>query len=112
MKIAMAKIRLKSSKEKGKSLAIGQGGDFGCPVFFKDVAALSEHGYDCRLLLKRTGITISPGETAENVPIAFLSSEEVFQHLQVGVRFKLWESREIGEGEITGITLPEDNSKQ
>ena len=111
MKIAIAKIRLKSSEEGGKSLAIGQGGDFGCPVFFKDVAALSEHAYDCRLLLKRIGITIFPGQTVENVPIAFLSPEEVFQHLQVGVSFKLWESREIGEGEITEIYLPDENPR-
>lgn len=103
MKIAIARIKLKSTEEGGKNLAIGRGGDFSCPLFFKDVAALSEHGYDCRLLLKRIGCTISPGETAEKIPLVFLSQEEVFKHLQVGVRFYLWESGEIGEGEITEI---------
>ncbi len=103
MKIAIAKIRLKSTEEGGKILPVGLGYDYSCPVFFKDVAALSVHGYDCRLLIKRLGLTIAPGETVENVPLAFLSPEEVFQHLHVGVRFQLWERGEIGEGEITEI---------
>ncbi len=103
MKIAMAKIQLKSTEEGGKISPVGLGDNYGCPVFFKDVAALSNHGWECRLLLKRLKRTIAPGETAENVAVAFLSPDEVFQHLRVGMRFKLWEGGEIGEGEITGI---------
>jgi hypothetical protein len=103
MKIAFATIRLKATKEGGKSKPIGHGGDYSCPAFFKDVKALSEHGYDCRLLLQRLGKSIYPGDTVRNVPMAFLSPDEVFLHLRVGVRFKLWEGGEIGEGEITEI---------
>ncbi|MCB2182260.1 MAG: hypothetical protein KQH63_09560 [Desulfobulbaceae bacterium] len=103
METAIARIRLKATEEGGKRSPVGLGGDFGCPVFFRDVEALSEHGYDCRLLLQRVGKTIAPGDTAENIPLAFLSPEEVFPHLRIGVRFQLWEAGEIGEGEITEI---------
>ena len=104
MKTAIAIIKLKPSEEGGKISPIGLGGDFGCPVFFKNVKALSKHGYDCRLLLRQLGETISPGNTLDNVPVVFLSPDEVFPHLVVGTRFKLWEGKEIGEGEITAIT--------
>lgn len=103
MKIAIARIRLKTPSEGGKRVPIGRGADFGCPVFFKDVPALSGHGYDCRLMLRALGKTIEPGDSVSDVPIAFLSPEQVFPHLQVGVRFGLWERGEIGEGEITAI---------
>lgn len=103
MKVAIATIRLKSTSEGGKTVPVQPGADFGCPVFFKDVPQLSEHGYDCRLLLRRIGIGLAPGETRCDVPVGFLSPEEVFPNLKIGVRFELWEGRVIGEGEVTGI---------
>ena len=99
----MARIRLKRTEEGGKSLAIGNGGDYGCPVFFRDVEALSAHGWECRLLLSQVDVTIEPGDTVENTPLAFLSPEEVFEHLRVGDCFQLWEMGGIGEGVITTI---------
>ena len=103
MKIALAKIKLKPTEEGGKSVSMGNGGDYSCPVFFTNVVGLSDRGYDCRLLLKRVEVTIAPGQTVENVPLAFLSPEEVFPCLRIGIVFKLWEGGEIGEGEITAL---------
>jgi len=97
MRVAIATIRLMSPAEGGKRLAIR--GDYRCPVFFRNVPELSLHGYECRLLLGE--ISIVPGETARDVPIAFLSPNDVFPHLNIGVRFRLWEGRDIGDGEIT-----------
>ena len=104
MKTAIAKIHLKSTNDGGKKLAIGQGGDYSCPIFFPDVTELSSHGYDCRLLLRESSRTIAPGEIAENVPIVFLSPGEVFAHVEIGTRFVLWEAGPIGEGEF--ISFP------
>lgn len=103
MRTATAQIRLKPTSEGGKGVAIGNGGDFACPVYFEDVAELSAHAYDCRLLLHASGATIAPGGFERDIEIAFLSPDEVFPHLKVGVRFRLWEGRDIGEGEITSV---------
>ena len=103
MKDIKATIRLKATEKDGKSRAIGNGGDYSCPVFFEGVPELSAHGYDCRFLLGRDGRTISPGETAQDVPLAFLSPREVLAHVRIGTRFTLWEGGTIGEGEITAL---------
>ncbi len=102
MKTAIATISLKA-EDGGKKVAIGRGGDYSCPVFFLEIPELELHGYDCRLLLKENNRSISPGETASNVRIAFLSPDEVFAHIKVGTRFVLWEMGPIGEGEITSL---------
>jgi hypothetical protein len=103
MKEIRATIRLKATEEYGKTRSIGNGGDYSCPVFFLDVPELSGHGYDCRLLLGPDGWTIAAGETAQNVPLAFLSPHEVIAHVTIGTRFTLWEAGTIGEGEITAL---------
>jgi hypothetical protein len=63
---------------------------------------LAEHGYDCRLLVQHYGKEIYPGETVQEIQIAFLSANDVFSHIKKGAKFDLWESRKIGEGEIAG----------
>lgn len=103
MKYVTARVCLMAPEQGGKQHPIGNGGDYACPVFFLDSPELSAHGYDCRLLLSRNERTISPGETASDVPLAFLSSNEVLAHVRVGMRFTLWESGVIGEGEITAL---------
>lgn len=103
MKIAEARIHLTPTQSGGKRPSIGPEADYSCPVFFQSLPGLGSHGYDCRLLLHRAGLTIGLGETAEDVPIAFLSPDEVFAHIAIGSRFVLWESGPIGEGEITRL---------
>lgn len=103
MKVAMATVHMWPTDRGGKSLAIGNGGDYSCPIFFPQVEKLSAHGYDCRMLLGVIGKDIRPGETLHNVPIAFLSSNEVFSNIGVGTRFHVWEAKLVGEGEITGF---------
>lgn len=101
MKTITARINLKATHEGGKKAAVGQGGDYSCPVFFPDIPDLASHGYDCRLLLGRDRRSIQPGDTAEGILLAFLSPHEVLPHINVGTRFVLWESGPIGEGVVT-----------
>ncbi|GKT26119.1 hypothetical protein [Acidovorax sp. SUPP3334] len=102
MKRIFAKINLFSNFDGGRSQAI-PAMNFGCPVFFENIPALSKHGYDCRLLMSEYGQSISPGEIAEPVPIIFLSQDEVLLHVKVGAQFSLWEGKKIGVGEILKI---------
>jgi hypothetical protein len=46
---------------------------------------------------------IHPGETVQEIQIAFLSPDDVFSHIKKGAKFDLWESRKIGEGEVVAI---------
>jgi len=54
-------------------------------------------------LLSRNDRTLFPGETASDVPLVLLSSNEVLAHVRVVMRFTLWESGVIGEGEIPAL---------
>ncbi|MGO9314971.1 MAG: hypothetical protein ACLQBD_11055 [Syntrophobacteraceae bacterium] len=103
MKTVLTTITLFSMPRGGRISPIIPLRDFGCPVFFKNVSALSDHGYECRLLVRGLSKAIQPGETVHDVTIAFLSPEEVMPHIKVGTKFDLWEGGWIGEGEITAI---------
>lgn len=76
---------------------------FGCPIFFKDIVELSDHGYDCRILVNKYGRDIHPGESVHNLDILFLSPDKVFKYIEVGAEFYLWEGGYIGDGVITSI---------
>ncbi|GKT01944.1 hypothetical protein AVKW3434_21165 [Acidovorax sp. SUPP3434] len=102
MKRIFARISLFSKINGGRAQAIPVL-NFGCPVFFENIPALSNHGYDCRLLMPEYGSSISPGETAEPIPMVFISQDEVLMHAKVGADFFLWEGRKIGVGEILKI---------
>ena len=103
MKTARVKLSLLPTDQGGRGLPIVPLRDFGCPVFFKDTPELSEHGYDCRLLVQQYGKEIHPGEKVQEIQIAFLSPNDVFPHIKNGTKFDLWESRKIGEGEVIAI---------
>ncbi|WP_374088068.1 hypothetical protein [Methylomicrobium lacus] len=103
MKTAIVKLSLLSTAQGGRSLPIVHLRDFSCPVFFKNIPELAEHGYDCRILVKQYGREIHPGDIVQEIQIAFLSPDDVFSHIKKGVKFDLWESRKIGEGEVVAI---------
>ena|SRR5881396_3116215 len=100
MKDVLVRISLRRTEDGGRQGPILPVRDFSCPVFFRNVPDLAGHGYDCRLLVRRTGKPIAPGETADGIPIIFLSTEDVLPHLRVGISFELWEGRIIGDGEV------------
>jgi len=102
MKRAIAKITFLSAEEGGRTQPLPSM-NFGCPVFFEGVDALSAHGYDCRLILLEYGMPISPGETVNEIAMIFLYPEDVFPHLEQGIRFTLWEGKTIAHGEISRI---------
>ena len=100
MNRAIAKITFLSAEQGGRTQPIPLM-NFGCPVFFEGIDALSAHGYDCRLLVPEYGTAIFPGETVNGLAMIFLYPEDVFPHLRQGVRFTLWEGKTIAHGEIS-----------
>lgn len=102
MKSIAAKITFLSTEDGGCSQPIPVM-NFGCPVFIEGVPELSEHAYDCRLLVSELGKPISPGDVIDRLPMVFLSSDEVIPHLRKGTRFTLWEGRTIACGEVVSI---------
>jgi hypothetical protein len=57
--------------------------------------------FDCILLLQTVG-PLAPGTTA-TVPIRFLSPDLIKPRLATGVRFKLWEIRDIADGIVDEV---------
>jgi hypothetical protein len=76
---------------------------YSATAFFEGVAELSKHGYDFRMRPVDTQHSISPGETIEEVELAFLSAEEVIPHLKRGTIFSLWEGKKVGHGIVVRV---------
>jgi len=102
MKRAIARISLARTEEGGRRTPISAA-TYPCPVFFEGVPELSAHGYDCRIALSDLGRPISPGDTVDEVAMAFLSADEVLPHLRPGVTFTLWEGKTIGRGTVLRV---------
>ena len=103
MRTVLTRITLFPAAKGGRHSPIEHLRDFSCPIFFKNAPALTGHGYDCGFLVQGLGKGILPGETVQDVIIAFLSPDEVLPHIKVGIKFDLWEGGWIGEGEILAI---------
>lgn len=103
MKKVKATISLFDEKLGGRKSPLVPVRFFGCPLFFKNIAELSSHGYDCRILVNEYGKEINPGDTIHDLDILFLSSDEVFKYIKIGTEFYLWEGGYIGTGIITRI---------
>lgn len=71
---------------------------FGCPLFFDD-----SNGHDARFYFAKTQLPVRPGDIVI-VPIKFLYGSDVARLLQVGRKFKLWESGFFAEGEVVEVT--------
>jgi hypothetical protein len=99
---AIAKIKFLSTAEGGRKSPLPLT-VFGCPVFFENIAALSTHGYDCRLLVAEHGEVIIPGETVDELGMIFLCPEDVFPNLEVGACFTLWEGKVIAHGRVVWL---------
>ena len=105
MKRVFATINLFTPDQGGRRQSIRPiaGAPFGCPVQFHGVAELLAHAYDCRMLMSEYGRPIAPGETATDVPIVFLSADEVLPYMRPGITFDIWEGKTIGKGEVTRL---------
>ena len=103
MKTVLASLILHPTEDGGRSSPILPDRDFGCPVFFASIPELSGHGYDCRIRAKQLEKEIRPGDSVQDIPIVFMSSEEILPYLKIGTKFCLWEGKLIGLGEITAI---------
>lgn len=71
------------------------------PDIFRCIFEFAGEGFDCALLLNEIG-ALAPGQEA-TIPIVFLFSEYLKGRLVSGSKFRLWESRYIGEGEILTV---------
>lgn len=95
-------IRLLRAEEGGRLTSISVP-DYRCPVFFEGIPELSAHAYDCRMLVQEIGKPIFPGDTVDEIPLLFLSEDEVIPYLRPGVTFKLWEGKTIGTGVVLRV---------
>lgn len=96
---AIARISLFGSDRNGRRTAIPPN-RFRCPVFFGEQR---KEANDCMFLLDLIGVGLDPGGAEREVPIKFLSRESVAENIRPGVRFTLWEGRDIGVGEILEV---------
>lgn len=102
MRKVKVQVTLLRTDEGGRSQAIPMA-RFGCPVFFEGIPALSDHAYDCRLLVNERGRPIAPGETVDEIEMIFLSPETVLPHMRPGVLFTLWDGKPIGKGAVVSV---------
>lgn len=72
---------------------------FNCPLEFNN----RNNYFDCRMLLDEIG-AIYPGGKAI-VPIKFLDPETVLSFIEVGDKFRIWDGRFVGEGEVIDIVI-------
>lgn len=96
---AVARVVLFGPERGGRRTAIPPI-RFRCPVFFGEGRQV---GHDCMFNFEEIGAGLEPGGESREVPIKFLSRETVAELLHSGMRFILWEGRDIGEGEILKI---------
>jgi len=93
---AVARVRLFTTAEGGRHKPIPAVA-FGCPFFFEG------EGFDCRLLLNQLGSGLELGQERSDIPLKFLFPEYIKNRLHPGARFKLWEGKDIAEGEIIEV---------
>ncbi|HGN0024775.1 TPA: hypothetical protein ACKRF0_000946 [Proteus mirabilis] len=103
MKKAYATIILFETELGGRKSPIISDRYYACPLFFTTPKELTSHGFDCRMLVNEVGVDIYPGQSKDNIPIIFLSPDEVFPYLKIGTIFDIWENGYIGKGIITKI---------
>lgn len=97
-----ARIHLYSKDQGGTPNQISLG--FRCPLRFE---GNDETFHDCRLFLEPNR-RYSAGEVF-TVAVSFLCRELVENQLKEGAKFKLWDSRFIGEGEVLRVFPPEES---
>jgi hypothetical protein len=102
MKRVIARISLLRAEEGGRRTPISVG-TYGCPVFFQGVPELSPNGYDCRMSVSELGKPISPGDTVDEIALAFLSQDEVLPYMKPGITFTMWEGKTIGSGTVLRV---------
>lgn len=76
---------------------------FRCLLLFKNIDELSHYPYDCRIFFNEGKRGICPGETMENVPVAFLSPDKIFPYISIGTKFNIRDGKIVGDGIITAI---------
>lgn len=69
---------------------------------FGSIFVINQSKHDCRLLLDEIG-AIFPGEEKNKVPIKFLCPDLVIPKLSIGLKFYLWDMRNIAEGIVIKI---------
>ena len=96
---ALVQVRLRATETGGRKTAIPPILYRG-PIFFGEQR---DQANDCAFFFNEVGVTAEPGGPAVTVPIKFFVPELVVDRLRPGVRFTLWEGRDIGEAEIVKV---------
>ncbi len=84
------RVKFKTTGEGGRKSPI-RGVFYGCPMIIEGAA------YDCRLLIDNAVLDLG---SEYEVPVKFLNKNTLMDNLKVGIRFFLWEGKEVAEGEI------------
>jgi hypothetical protein len=93
------RVRLRTHEEGGR-----QKGEIP-PVQFRCSFVFEGEMFDCRLLLDQVGTTLQLGARHEGIPVKFLFPDLVKPRLHPTARFKLWDGRDIAEGEVTEVVV-------
>lgn len=91
------RVRLRTAEEGGRRKGEIPPVQFRCPFVFEGEM------FDCRLLLDQVGTTLQPGASYEQIPVKFLFPDLVKPRLHPGASFKLWDGRDIADGEVTEV---------
>lgn len=91
------RLRLRTADEGGRQKGEIPPVQFRCPFVFEDEM------FDCRLLLDDAGTSLQPGASYEGIPVKFLFPDLVKPRLAPGATFKLWEGRDIADGEVLEV---------
>ncbi len=91
----VARIKFRTTEDNGRRKPL-PAKQFGCPLIFERAA------FDCRLLLDQTGELVYPGEVVE-IPVKFLFPQLIKPRLQIGSKFKLWDTKDFADGEVIEI---------
>jgi hypothetical protein len=91
------RVRLRTAEEGGRQKGEIPPVQFRCPFVFEGEM------FDCRLLLDQVGTTLQPGASYEKIPVKFLFPDLIKPRLRPGVSFKLWDGRDIADGEVTDV---------
>ncbi|MBX5463744.1 MAG: hypothetical protein IRZ28_21985 [Steroidobacteraceae bacterium] len=100
---AIVRLTLRATHEGGRKSAIPRI-VYRCPVFFGDQR---KDANDCAFYLDEVEGTAEPGGPSVIVPAKFFAPERVADKVRPGIKFALWEGRDVGEGEVLQVLREE-----
>ncbi len=99
----IATVQLLPPPEGRSSICLEKAGYYGCPIFWPNNEQLNGQMNDVRMYATSPDTCIDD-EHKTTVIIRFLYPE-VIQLLHVGMKFRMWEGKDIGNGTIVELVV-------